>query len=192
MADAPLLATIADLAAYVQEDIADGDAPATLSLEIASGVLRSYLGYDVLGVDDFVELCDPINASFIELRQTPVKDVTLVEVFNRDANDFVIVASTDYDVSLRLGVIAGHPGTGFRWPSWPESWRVTYSYGYDTVPDAIRGVCVGIAARQWATPVGIESERIGGYNVRFADRHDDALTPIEKLALRAYLRPSIA
>lgn len=185
------LATVADLANYVQEAIPDDDPAATLSLQIASGVIRSYLGYDVSSAST-TEYCDPINGSFVELRQAPVLNVVAVEYIDADTGLFTLADATQYTLSRRLGVLALRPGLGIRWPTDPESVRVNYSYGYDEIPDAIWGVVLGIAARQWSTPVGVESERLGGYNVRYADRHDDALTPVEKLALRAYLRPVVA
>lgn len=192
MADAlDTLATVADLASYVQETIPDGDPAATLSLQIASGVIRSFLGYDVSSAST-TEYCDPINGSFVELRQTPVTNVVAVEYLDANSGLFVLADPSQYTLSRRLGVLAFRPCIGIQWPTDPESVRVSYSYGYDSVPDAIRGVVLGVAARQWSTPVGVESERLGGYNVRYADRHDDALTPVEKLALRAYLRPVLA
>lgn len=186
------LATVADLALYVQEDIAEDDPAASLSLDIASGVIRSYLGYDVLAATA-VEYCDPLGGSFVELRQTPVITLTTLEYLDRTTGLWVTAnPATDYAISRRLGFVALKPGVGIPWPTDPESIRVTYDYGYPTVPDPIKGVVLGVAARQWATPVGVESERVGGYNVRYADRHDDALTPIEKLALTSYRRPVVA
>lgn len=184
------LATVAQLAAYVQEDIADDDAQAALSLQIASGTVRSYLGYDITR-STATEVCDPINGSFVVLSQLPVTDVQQLEYLDDDGT-WVVADGSTYTTSIRQGILAGKPGVGIRWPVTPGSWRVSYGYGYDIVPDAIVGVVLGVAARQWATPVGVESERVGSYNVRYADKHDDAFTPIEQLALRPYRQVVIA
>jgi hypothetical protein len=49
---------------------------------------------------------------------------------------------------------------------------VTYSHGYEVIPDDIKGVCLSAAARAFTSPglvnpAGVESETIDGYAVTY-------------------------
>lgn len=187
MATSPPLATVADLAAFLREDYADDDASANLALEVASDAVRSYLGYDVTQNAATVTL-DPVNGSFIVLPEHPVVQVSLAEILQDGV--WVSLTPDQYTVSRRLGIIAGLPGLGISWPATPESWRITYTYGYDPVPDALRGVVLGVAARWLSNPAGLKTERLGGYISTFSP--EAGFTPMETHILRRFALPVIA
>jgi hypothetical protein len=178
------LATVDQLAAYLQQPITAGDPAATLMLQIASGAVRDELQQDLDYVAHDVQILDPINGWTIVLPQMPVTDVTLVEYL--DANQVWTTADPAlYTVSLRTGIIQAMSYTGIPWPAVPASWRVTYSHGYNPIPDGLVGVCLGVAARTYSTPAGTESEKIGGYNVKYAI-HADGFSPVELKILSRY------
>lgn len=187
------LATVAQLAAYLQQPIQAGDASATLMLQIASAMVRDELQQDLDFVTNDVQILDPINGQYVMLPQMPVTGVSLVEVWDATlaVPAWVTADPATYSVSLRLGMIAALPGTGARWPDLPGQWRVTYGHGYNPIPDGLMGVCLGVAARTYATPAGAESERIGGYQVKYA-MQADGFSPLEKAVLDRYRIARIA
>jgi hypothetical protein len=181
------LATVDQLAAYLQQPLSSGDPSATLMLNIASAMVRDELQQDLDYVVSDVAVLDPINGTTIVLPQMPVTDVTLLEYFDTTQVPAVWVAAdpTLYTVSLRTGIVQALPYTGTSWPALPASWRVTYSHGFNPIPDGLVGVCLGVAARTYSTPAGAESEKIGGYMVKYA-MQADGFTPLEKSILNRY------
>lgn len=183
------LATPAQLGAYLQQTLSDSDPTALLMLDIASGMVRDYLMLDLDYVANDVVTLDPINSAFVLLPQLPVANVTKLETF--DGTSWTIMDSSSYSVSNAIGMLAGKPNLGIKWPSEPQTWRVTYSHGYADMPKTIVGVVLGVAARFYAAPAAVESERIGDYSVKYGTTAD-GFTPIEKIALNKYKNPRIA
>lgn len=189
MADTPL-ASVSQLGAYIQQTLADDDPSALLMLEIASGMVRDFLdNMQLTYVGEDVVTLDPINGSFVLLPELPVGQVTLVEILT--AGTWTTLDPSAYTVSRSLGMLAGLPGCGINWPTTPESWRVTYSHGYQTIPSGLVGIVVGVAARAYSSPAGVDSERIGGYQVKYA-MEADGFTGLERKALARYRRPAVA
>jgi hypothetical protein len=187
------LAEPQDLGSFMKEPIATTDPSAMLILDIASGMVRDYLHVDpetgLEPVTGDVALMDPVNGLFVFLNELPVTAVTLVETF--DGTAWTTADPTTYTVSKRLGIISALPWTGVTWPTNPETWRVTHSHGFTRLPSSILGVVLGVGARQWNTDNGIDSERIGGYQVKYA-MEANGFTGIELKTLNRYLYPRIA
>ncbi len=186
MSETPL-ATVDQLASYLQQPLASGDPSATLMLSIASAMVRDYLQQEILAVAGDVALLDPINGAYVVLPEAPVTAVSLVETYDATlaTPGWVTMDPTSYTVSKRLGMIAALPQTGVIWPTDPETWRVTYDHGFSACPDGLAGVVLGVAARTYSTPAGAESERIGGYQVKYA-MQADGFNPLEKVVLERY------
>lgn len=184
----PPLATPAQLGNFLQQTIAANDPVALELLAQASAVIRLYLGQTVTAVTGDVELCTPYGGS-VFLKQSPVTAVTLVEVKDYSTGLWTAAASTDWDMDPDIGEIWPDPtsqsNTISWWPSTRNSWRVTYDHGFATVPDDIAGVCYGLAARFYATPAGIDSERTGQRQIKYSLTADD-FNPLEKLVLDGY------
>jgi hypothetical protein len=64
---------------------------------------------------------------------------------------------------------------------------VTYTHGYATIPDDIRGVTLDLAARKMANPSGNRQEGIGSYSISYGDVADDdpVFDPISRYRERA-------
>ena len=186
MSDTPL-ATVAQLGAYLSRTIPVGDPSATLMLDIASGMIRDYLQRNVTAVTADVETIDPVNGTAL-LANLPIGAVSLVETF--DGTSWVVRAATTYTVSLRTGVVSAQSASAGVWPVTPGSWRVTYDHGFNPVPMAIVGVCLGVAARALETPAGVEKERVGGYQVKYA-MESEGFSAIEQKALNRYVTPRV-
>ena len=186
------LATPAQLGAFMQQPLADTDATALLLLDIASGMVRDFLQQQLDAVAGDVVLLDPVGTT-IFLPEMPVTAVTLVETFNNSVVPGVWSTADPltYTISKRLGIIAALPYTGVTWPSGPESWRVTYSHGYAVMPSTIVGKVLGVAARAYASPAGVDMERLGGYQVKYS-METGGFTPSEEKALARYVNPRIA
>ena len=187
------LATPAQLGAFLQQPLADGDLTALLMLDIASGMVRDYLNAQLDAVTGDVAVLDPVDGQYIFLPELPVNSVTLVETYDDTVTPAVWTTAdpTTYFVSTRMGVIAAKPSTGVAWPSAPGTWRVTYSHGYATVPMTIVGTVLGAAARAYSSPAGVDMERIGGYQVKYS-METGGFTASEKRALDRYVNPRIA
>jgi hypothetical protein len=182
------LATPAQLAAYIQQSLSDTDASALLMLSIASGMVRDYLQQQLSLLVGDVLITDLVNNE-VFLPEFPVTAVSLVETF--DGTVWTTADIKTYTVSKRLGIISTIPYSGVIWPTKPETWRVTYSHGFAAIPDALVGVCLGVAARAYASPAGVDSERIGGYQVKYG-MESEGFSAIEKKAMGRYLNPRIS
>lgn len=184
------LAIPSDLELFLKETFTSEDnATAALLLEIASGMVRDELevqGWSLDAAAADVVLLDPVGGRCVFL-PLPVTAVTLVETF--DGTAWSTADPGTYTVSKRLGIVAALPGTA--WPYLPETWRVTYDHGFSEVPSTILGVVLGVAAREWATPVGIEAETFGPHTVKY-QMEADGFTAIERKALAKYANPRIA
>lgn len=188
----PPLATVEELAAYLQQPLASNDASALLMLSIASDMVRDELNQDITQTTNDVVLFDPIgSAPMVLLAEMPVTAVTLVETLDSTTLLWTTADPTTYTVSKRTGIITGKPWTGVQWPSDPESWRVTYTHGYPTPPDGLVGVVCGVAARTYSSPAAVEMEKIGGYQVKYA-MQADGFSPLEKVVLDRYRIARIA
>ncbi|NNC10692.1 hypothetical protein HII28_02165 [Planctomonas sp. JC2975] len=196
-----LLANVEQLGAYMQTTLASGDPSAILYLQIASGMVRDALQQALDAIQDDIVTLDPINGAYIVLPELPVVSVTQLEIFDATQGTWTTVDPSLYTVSTRLGIIAGRPGCGVFWPPSPGSWRVTYSHGFVTdstpidgfaqLPSSILGVVLGVAARAYSSPVSIESERIGGYQVKYA-MEADGFSAIEAKTLAKYKDATIS
>lgn len=177
------LATVDDLASFVQSTLDPADPSPALYLSIASGMVRDYLQQEITQVVDDIVYCDPVGGSFVALDELPVGSVSLVETTADGGATWTTADPTTYTVSRRTGLIFAKPYTGVCWPGDPESWRVTYTHGYATVPDTIKGICLSVAARGFSIPVGVDSERVGQRQVKY-DLGE--LTDVQELALSRY------
>lgn len=192
MTDAPL-ATVDELAAYLQQTFSQSDTSAMLVLQIASAVIRDHLHSKITAVTGDVVVIDPINGEYVFLPELPVSAVTLIEVLDDTVLPGVwsTVSPLFYSVSLAEGLVKAKPYTGQIWPTDPGTWRVTYSHGFAVVPDGLMAVCVSLAAKIYATEDGIDSERIGGYQVKYQS-DPDGFSPIQKKILGRYIQPRVS
>jgi hypothetical protein len=187
------LAVPEQLGAILKEVIDPVDPSALIILDVASGMVRDFLQVDPdTGLEPVVGdvvVLDPVNGAFVFLPEMPVTAVTLVETF--DGTTWTVADPTTYTVSLRTGIIAALPWTGVCWPTDPGTWRVTHDHGFSVVPMSLVGVVLGVAAREWNTDNGVDSERLGGYQVKYA-MEAGGFTGLELRTLGRYSRPSVA
>lgn len=185
------LATIDQLAAFMQQDIANNDPSALLLLDVASGMVRDYLQQELTYSEDTVEVLDPINGYNVILPEFPIVSIYSVETTKDNGNTWTTMDPSTYTLSRRTGVIKAKTGNGITWPSDPESWRVTYTHGFEEIPESLVGVVLGVAARFYVSPGAVEMERIGNYQVKYTVQAD-GFSPLEKVVLDRYKNGRVA
>lgn len=179
------LASVEELADFSQLPLDTDDATAGFLIKVASGMIRTYLGQIVTLVEDDVEYVDPVNGFFASLEQLPVVSVSQVEVSSDGGLTWAVAPPSSYKVSRRTGTIATRSGTVVRWPSDEESWRVTYTHGFESVPPELVGVCCGLAARYYSTPIAVDMERVGQRQVKY-NIEAAGFSAMESMALSAF------
>lgn len=179
----PDLAEVAQLAGFLQSPVAPTDDAARMLLAVASGFIRRYTGQTLTLVTDDVELCDVAPNGRIWLKESPVVSVSSVETWD-DSTGLWTVQGPETWRPTTGGIIRRW---GTVWPSWPGYWeaesvRVTYTHGYEVVPDELAGVCCSIAARLYTAPAGVVNERLGQRSATY----DSELSMSERLTLDSY------
>lgn len=151
---ATALATVADLATYMQRDFSAPDtATASLLLDIASAAIRNYTGQTISAVTDDEITLDPPYGRRLFLPELPVTAVSSITV-----GGTLWTEGTDYYWYGDTGMVRL---VNRWWGTTPSSVDVVYSHGYTTDPDEVRGVCLSIAARMLENPLGLTQQDIG-------------------------------
>ena len=158
-ADYTPLATPAELRSYLGLDESQlGDERANLILVGVSAEIRKHTGQIFDQVEDDEVILDSIGSSVLLLPQLPVIDIASIEDLDDDTATFTVV--TDYRWSVR-GIIRR---TGARWAEGLRRYKVTYTHGYENIPDDLTLICLRAAARAAGNPEGLTQESMGNYS----------------------------
>lgn len=169
-----------------------------LALDVATGMVQARLGQRISFVADDMVILDPVQRQpKALLPELPVAAVTAVETLTYA--DPLLPAwglqPVDRYTWTQTGVLDLSRSTwgflGVTWLGYPQSVRVTYSHGWQTIPDELVGVVLGVAARQLRNPLNEQQESLGGYQVRYS-QHPTGFSPLEALALDRYKIANIA
>lgn len=200
----PPLATAADLAAAG----ASGTAEAMdLALRRASARVRRYTRQDItFTADDTLELSG--GERVLRLPQYPLvvddsHPLTVVEIADFSGIEWTAIEGRDYS---RLGneLTRGYPWQApnrlMGWPwnrpqgVWAPKVRVTYSHGYDEVPDDIVDVVLDLATMNLSNPGNLREVAIDDYRQVFASESIGGarLSRSHKEDLRSYRRPAFS
>lgn len=173
MAVLPTLATVAQLNAAAQREVpAD---VAEFALAVASAKVRTYTRQTIsLVVDDAVDL-GPTYSDELRLPQRPVLSVSSIEV------DGVVLDSGSY--RLRGDVLVSRCG-------WSAGAVVTYTHGWDPIPDDVAGVVADLAKVGVTNPGMLRSLAIDDYTETYATEaiNSATLTASQKADLGPYRR----
>ncbi len=156
MAALPPFATAAELAALMQAPI--DSAAADLALASASAMIRGWTRQSITRVVDDVVKLRVIDCSELVLPQRPVESVSEVKVNAVTLVDWVLSG----DRLLRAGGWRHLPGTT-TYPD-PGLVQVTYTHGWDEIPDEVRAVCLDLAASTVSNPGMLRQESIDDYS----------------------------
>ncbi|MFD7609715.1 hypothetical protein [Streptomyces sp. NPDC059828] len=178
----PPFATAAELAAATQADIPE--ATADLALASASAIIRGWTRQDITRVSDDMVMLRVLNESELVLPQRPVVSVSQVRVNSLVLQDWVLSGER----LLRTGGWRRLPGTT-TYPD-PGLVEVTYTHGWEEVPDDVRAVCLDLASMTVTNPTGLREVAIDDYRRVFAsetlgsgtlsDAHRSMLTPYRR------------
>ncbi|MFI6594992.1 hypothetical protein ACIBHX_02020 [Nonomuraea sp. NPDC050536] len=195
----PPLATTADLEAYLGRTLPG--AQAEVAIRRASARVRAYTRQTLSFVaDDTIDM--PGGDRVLNVPQRPLvvdqtHPLTVVELGDFGAPDLPMVEGSDY---LRIGnqLTRGHPFyvrtrvTGWPWSRvlgvWAPRVRLTYSHGYQVIPDDIVDVVLELASVNVTNVDGLRSESIDDYSRTFATETvgGASMTRDHKDALRTY------
>lgn len=192
------LITDSDLATFMGQPALVGTPRAIMAASLASALVFDAMGQpENLGTaNSYVDRIfdGPAKGSVVHLLPgLPITAVTKVEVLQSDEVTWTLLTpDTDYKWNrggfLSRNGRADATGWGTWWPTRIKSIRVSYTAGTGTMPETVRAVALGIAARAHSNPTGVIAETIVGYQVQFGAAHASfmALDPAELYILGLY------
>lgn len=181
-----LLASVAELEASMQEDLDEAEARHFLTL--ASGEVRAATGITFDYTEGAVAVLNGTGGRILLLPELPVLGV--IEVAEgSSATPLAIPGDTSPAVEWdEFGVLERIDGGTFarrrRW------YRVTYDFGFETVPDEVRAVVLRLASRALSSPGGgaVRQETLGRYSYTLAGESAGVgLYAADLAALSAYM-----
>lgn len=157
------LATTDDLSARLGRTLTDDEVTqAEALLAGASARVRTYTGLDfTTATDDVAQV--RVRNGIARLPKRPVTAVSGVV----DLNDQSLEHTWLNDDRVRMSPLIDSPWVYEPWRNPIPEVRVTYSHGYDTVPDDVVDIVCSMAARSMARGPdsgAIQSESIAGYS----------------------------
>lgn len=201
----PLLATLPDLEAAMQSPAPLNEASAMLALRRASARVRAYTGQTLSFVSgETVDLSGGERVLALPQRPLVVDDsnaLTVVELQVFGTTEVPLTEGADFS---RLGneLTRGQPWyqptrfMGWPWQArlgvWAPKVRVTYSHGYEEIPDDVVDVVLDLAATNLTNPHGLRSLTVGGESATYAVETvgNAKLTREHRADLRRYRRPA--
>lgn len=160
------LATVEDLMAFLQIDEPHLDS-AVLGLRDASAAIRNYTRQYIELVEDDEITLDSSGGTRLFLPELPV-----VEVSEVIEDGETLTTDDDY----KLGQHGILHRIGAKWKAGIQIVTVTYSHGYETIPDDITAIATRAASRSYQAGVkaaenegvpGIVSKSLGDFSVSF-------------------------
>lgn len=167
-------ATEAELEAYTGASI--DTSRATILLDVATAAIKAYTNQTLSRVTNDTVILPGNHTNTLELPERPVISIGAVSI-----GDTALTVDSDFVWDGRSGLLRGTAvsgvlvindgplvsGTG-DWGGPGAQVSVTYTHGFATIPDDIKGVCLALAARSLQSPDGVNSETIGSYSVSYS------------------------
>jgi len=167
-------ATETELEAYTGTSIATDRA--TLLLDMATGAIRAHTNQTLSRVTNDTVILPGNYTGVLELPERPVASVGAVTI-----GDTALTVDSDFVWDGRTSLLRGTAVTGVLvindgplisgrgdWGGPGAQVTVTYTHGFATIPDDIKGVCLALAARSLQSPDGVNSETVGSYSVSYS------------------------
>lgn len=150
----PALAEFSTLRKLSRLTWADSDqGQAVAMLAAASAAVRAFCGWQIHAVTGVIVTLDGPGGQVLALPSLRVTKVLSVRIVMGDA----ITTVTDFIPSVSSGLLRRRRG----WPGEFSSIEVTYSGGYDPVPDEIAAVVCSMVDRGASIPAGVSQEGTG-------------------------------
>lgn len=162
-------ATITDLENFLQVAITTPEqiAAAARALSEASAAIRGYCHQYLSRVSNEKFTLDCFGGNVVFLPELPAISVSKVVV------DGATLANTAYKLG-KYGFL--HRLNSQVWPKGVQNVEVTYTHGYNPIPDDIRGVCARAASRAYQAGLraadsdavsGVASKSLGDFSVAY-------------------------
>jgi hypothetical protein len=135
-------ATAEELASHLQVAGVD-TASANQALNIASSDIRDHCGWSI-SEEDVTDTLDGTGT-----RNLWIPTLRLTAVSSLAENGVSLVEGVDFDWT-RYGKLVRNGC----WPRTARSVDITWTHGYATVPDVVKGVCLALAGRRYDNPKG--------------------------------------
>lgn len=172
---------------------------ATLILEVATATIQAHTRQTISEVaTDAVELQGTWE-HVLELPERPVTAVTSVSVdgvAQTVTDDYLVVKNelrrpnAEYH-NWQMPSNDFYPFTKTGWGGPSSIVAVTYTHGFSTVPDDVKGVCLQLATRNWSNPEAVAMKVIDANTFQYGQRYLN-LSDTEKDILSKYRRTSRA
>jgi len=148
------LATVGELETHLQRTF-DDPSRAALALELASGAVRAYCGWDLARENTVFEM-EGGGGAILTLPTLELIDVTEIRIDG-------VVQELDLPVTEYGRITWWKKGQLYRHAGWPPNVpiEVVALHGYDPVPDLVKLVTLDLAARRVTNPEGLVSASTG-------------------------------
>lgn len=166
-------ATETELEAYTGATVATDRA--TILLDTATAAIRAYTNQTLSRVTNDVVILPGNYTGRLELPERPVTSVGAVAI-----GDTALTVDSDFVWDGRTSLLRGTAVSGVLvvndgplisgrgdWGGDGARVSVTYTHGFATIPDDVKGVCLALAARSLQSPDGVNSETVGSYSVSY-------------------------
>lgn len=164
-----LLATVAELRLFLEDPTLDEER-SELFLRLASGEARGYTGNLFDYVEDDVVRLNGTGTAVLLLPEAPVADVSsivqavgLADELELELPGPTAAGVVEWDEDGVLERIDGGVFARRR-----RYYAVTYSHGFENVPDEVKAVVLRVAARGFESPDGVRQEALGRYSYTVA------------------------
>lgn len=181
-------------AAYNSADVTQG-------LSWAQSLVESYCNRTFDEVTDDVVFVDPYYGKAL-LPGTPVVSVSSVQGYlpSPTSGGMAWTALTNFKYASDTGLIydtTGLPGTVWTsctpsWPWLPGSLQVTYTHGYEVVPQPVVDVAVRLAQQYVTNPTQLVQFRTGSVEYRYSGAAGALVSEMDARVLDRYSVVSIA
>lgn len=158
---------------------------ASQALQAATATIQAAADQLLVPVADEVIELDPNRDGTVYLPEMPVTAVSSVELLVPDpvtaALTWTVLDPSGYGWNRRGRLyLTRRPRF---WPSQQGSVRVTYSHGYEPIPDPLTFLCLDLALRLLENPTKLLSQNIGGIGAGYGTA---ALTDTECAIIGRY------
>lgn len=157
----PSLASPAQLEEWTKRKIKAADNRVPVALAAVSRSIRNRAGWHITPVvSGHVLTLDGPGGNVLSLPSMAVKSLTSVV-----DDELVLDPASDLRVSRGSGLVKKRSGAA--WSGEYGAIQVTMSHGHESAEDLV-GVCLSIAARALASPMGATREQAGALSVNWA------------------------
>lgn len=155
--------SIDDINTFLGTTILPDDAQALLAIDEATAVIKNYCNQKIEQVSDDTTLLDGTGSTKLFLPEIPVSSITSVTV------DDVLLDPTYYALAEN-GVLWRKYGV---WTVGARNISITYTHGYASIPEDVKGVCYRSAARLYQAQLkarrqdfvsGLQSVSVGDWS----------------------------